>query len=430
MTGALVAVAILSSCADPSRRATDGDADSDTDSGTGTGTGTDGDADTDSQSETDTGTTVDLCDDGRSISIVRPDGTTAKQCQLTGDMDQHLGVPTSNRTEERFGLRKTDLGVSFEHDGGLFFFFGDSVDRWDGFVGDAMATSRDDDPADCIDLDFPLNGFGQFLAPVVPGITLDGCEVPMEGLSLGGSIYGFFTTDAAAGCDMGRSVVARSDDGGATWENLYDLSASKFINVSAVDVPAGEVPGLEGEQILVFGSGPFRRSDLSLAIVAPDEIDDRAAWRFFEATDPETCAPRFGDSEDAAAALLGEDCIGELSVFFAPGLDRWVLLYGCDEPRGIVYRVARWPWGPWSEARALFDPFADGGYCVFMHQPGCDGLDDPAPGEPPGHWGGEYAPYVVPTSLRDEPDAASFHFAMSTWNPYQVVLMRSRLEVE
>ncbi len=372
---------------------------------------------------------IDLCDDGLVDVVVRSEAAR-KVCQLTGDFDQELGLPTSNRTEERFGLRKTDLGVSFEHAGGLFFFFGDSVDRWDGFVGDAMATTDDLDASDCVDLEFPLNGFGQFLAPVVPGITLGGCEVPMEGIDRDGAIFGYFTTDAAAGCDMGRSVAARSDDTGETWTFLHDLSTQRFINVSAVVVREGDVPGLStpGDVVLFFGSGRFRQSDISLAIQPADDLGDPNAISYFEGVDAADCTPRFGPDEALAADLLAVDCVGELSAFFAPSLDRWVLLYGCDEPRGIVYQVARFPWGPWSEPAVLFDPSADGGYCRFMHEPGCDTLDDPAPGEVSGHWGGEYAPYVIPTSVTDDAGTTRFHFTMSTWNPYQVVVMEGGLE--
>ncbi len=390
--------------------------------------------DDDCDGEVDNGDVCPLCEDGSEVAVVYTEGSTRKVCQLTGDFDQHLGVPTSNRTEERFGLRKTDLGASFEHDGGLFFFFGDSVDRSGGFVGDAMATSADLDPSDCVDLEFLMNEHGRFLPPVVPGIALGGCEVPMEGVSVGGAIYGYFTTDAAAGCDMGRSVVARSDDEGRTWRYLYDLSTTRFINVSVVRAEADSLRGLpedvEGDVLLLWGSGRYRRSDLSLAIQPVDSIEDPTTIRYFEGTDLDSCAPRFGVDEGSAVGLLGVGCIGEVSVFFAPSLGRWVVLYNCSDPRGVTFHTSRWPWGPWSDGAVLFQPFADGGYCVFMHQPGCDSLDDPAPGQAPGHWGGEYGPYVLPTFVSGEAGEATFYFTMSTWNPYQSVLMETRLVME
>ena len=53
-------------------------------------------------------------------------GSSQKICQLTEEMDRQLGVPTLNQTETLWGLEGVDLGYSFEHDGKLFFLFGDA----------------------------------------------------------------------------------------------------------------------------------------------------------------------------------------------------------------------------------------------------------------------------------------------------------------
>src|SRR5678809_274698 len=53
-------------------------------------------------------------------------GSTQKVCQLIGETDRETGAPTVNRTETNWGLAGNDLGYSFEHDGKLFFLFGDS----------------------------------------------------------------------------------------------------------------------------------------------------------------------------------------------------------------------------------------------------------------------------------------------------------------
>src|SRR5215467_2835515 len=49
-----------------------------------------------------------------------------KICQLIGDWDRELGQPTFTQTESRFGIAGTDLGSSFEHNGKLWFLFGDT----------------------------------------------------------------------------------------------------------------------------------------------------------------------------------------------------------------------------------------------------------------------------------------------------------------
>lgn len=66
-------------------------------------------------------------------------GSTQKIEQLVADIDRVTKRPTLSRTEERFGVIGTDLGSSFEHDGKLYFLFGDTIDR--AGTGDAIATT-------------------------------------------------------------------------------------------------------------------------------------------------------------------------------------------------------------------------------------------------------------------------------------------------
>ena len=51
---------------------------------------------------------------------------TRKVVQLTGDIDRETGKSTINQTGKHFGIYGTDLGVSFVHDGKLYFLFGDT----------------------------------------------------------------------------------------------------------------------------------------------------------------------------------------------------------------------------------------------------------------------------------------------------------------
>ncbi len=43
---------------------------------------------------------------------------------------------------------------------------------------------------------------------------------------------------------------------------------------------------------------------------------------------------------------------------------------------------------------------------------------------------GTYAPYVIERWTRVKGSELSIYYALSTWNPYVVVLMKSRLHVE
>jgi hypothetical protein len=45
-------------------------------------------------------------------------------------------------------------------------------------------------------------------------------------------------------------------------------------------------------------------------------------------------------------------------------------------------------------------------------------------------WGGEYGPYVMSRYTTIEGSRCTLYYTMSTWNPYQVVVMRSDLALE
>ena len=170
--------------------------------------------------------------DDQPARVIRGPAGTVKVCQLSGETDAQTGEATLNETTSRAGVYGTDLGASFEHDGKLFFLFGDTVGRTMSDE-DAIAWSADEEPDDCVALSFLTDGSGKWLPPVVPGVSLGAFEVPMEGVSAGGRMYVYFTTDHSEQHTMGRSVLARSDDGGASFARVADLSVlGKLINVS------------------------------------------------------------------------------------------------------------------------------------------------------------------------------------------------------
>ncbi|MFQ6114885.1 MAG: DUF4185 domain-containing protein [bacterium] len=91
--------------------------------------------------------------------------------------------------------------------------------------------------------------------------------------------------------------------------------------------------------------------------------------------------PQWSTREEDAEPLFSQPCIGELSVTYNRFLHKWLILYNCDNPRGINFRTADQPWGPWSEPQVLFDPWLDNGYCHFMQTSWqfkhCDNVHDP-----------------------------------------------------
>jgi hypothetical protein len=87
-------------------------------------------------------------------------------------------------------------------------------------------------------------------------------------------------------------------------------------------------------------------------------------------------------------------------------------------------RTARDPWGPWSAPEVVFDPWLDGGYANFMHVSWkASRMDEFHDRGRENEWGGEYGPYLIPRFTRGNAERCTLVYTLSTWNPYQVVLM-------
>jgi hypothetical protein len=243
-----------------------------------------------------------------------------------------------------------------------------------------------------------------------------------------GSIYVFFTTDhvESPGVDahsMGRSVLARSEDNGLYFGlPLYDLSRDKFINISLQLVTNGDFPGLpdrQGQGILLFGSGGYRRSNVYLAYILFERLEERSALLYFAGVDTGG-QPRWARQEALAQPLFLSGSVGELCVRWNPFLRRFILLYNGDNPPFILEHQSAFPWGPWTGQQNIFDP--DAAYGHYIHRAGSDdGLSDPGR-EDVG--GGVYGPYLINRYTTPNTDGSTkMFFVLSVWNPYNTMLM-------
>lgn len=371
---------------------------------------------------------------GAGRSVVVDPGATRKICQLTGQTDRSTGRPTLNATESRARFWGTDLGSSFQHDGKTVFLFGDTHaaaglerrrDR------DMLATSVDADPEDCLRLDFVTDADGGYRPLAVAGVDGGEFSVPTGGFSANGALYVALTTGKSADSPMARSVLAKSTNGGRDFQPLYELSGRHFIN-AAFAKPADRdgLPADMDRPLLVWGSGKYRASDVRLAVMSEDHADQPGGLRYFVGTDAQG-QPRWSADEGDSAPLLDQACVGELSVAWSADIGKWVMMYNCGAPARIVARTADRAWGPWSAEQVVFDATANNGFCRFMHDPkgGCGGaLSDP---HSPQVAGDPYAPYMIAGMTKGQRGRhADIYFLMSTWNPYNVVLMTARLKLE
>lgn len=372
-----------------------------------------------------------------------------KLAQVSGERDsQHRPASTGatgatlSTSESVAGVRGTDLGVRVEADGRTFLMFGDThwTRPWLG-TRDSIAEVRD------ASAERPRVVFhGSPLSIRGGRTTLREYDVPLDAFTLEGRQYAFFTSNHFRDAQvMGRSVLTVAPrlriDPRARWRPLRfgylgTLSTHRFINVSAQRV---------GDQLYLWGSGAYRADDLRLArvdLTAPGLAADLAAGRFetFAVAIRYWTGPDRPWSPDEADAhpLFTPGAHGEVSVRWVPQVQHYLMLTmsGPDDPIGpaVVLRWATRPWGPWSRRLRLFD-WIDSGMSfgdparrfIKALADGSDPVGDAIFRGQSTATGAAYAPYFYDATL--EGDELVLRYTLSTWNPYQVVLMQHRLEL-
>jgi hypothetical protein len=223
---------------------------------------------------------------------------------------------------------------------------------------------------------------------------------------------------------MGKSVLTKFNEGDFSFDNLYDFSSDKFINVHIVEVDNSQFQGLpetSGKGLLIFGSGDYRKSNLYLSFISKNSLEDKSQLKYFSGLDSKG-NPKWSSSESEAVAVFIDPIIGEFSVQYNPYLNKFIALYG-----GVSMRSSDLPWKDWSNSQILFNAVQDG-YCKFIHASfkNCDSVSDPTR---EGTSGGPYGPYLVDEYTTGNSKSSTIYYTLSTWNPYTVVLMKSEIKL-
>jgi hypothetical protein len=366
-------------------------------------------------------------------------GSTIKVEQLLGEEDKQLHQATLSRTVTRYGIEGTDLGNSFEHGGRVYFLFGDTVGRLHRAL-DTIATTDAADPERGVRLDFLKYG-SDYLTIQPPGISMGAFEVPVAGISLGGQVYVAVSTNHSQDRLTDRSVLTKFTPP-ADFQPLRTISQlpeGHFVKFS-LHIEPGTIAGLPpgGPFALVWGTGAYRKSDAYLSIVPAAQFETGRGTRYFAGLDAGS-APIWSEKESDARAIVQNGTMGDLSVTWCKDLGVWLMTYDSRDPapRGILFSYSRTPWGPWSEPQIIFNAVRDGAVGKFIHNPQAnpdDGLAGPVIGKgqanPQAVHGGAYAPYVIERWTKVQGSELSIYYLLSTWNPYVVILMKSRLHVE
>jgi hypothetical protein len=301
------------------------------------------------------------------------------------------------------------------------------------------------------------------------------------------TIYAFFTLrDRAPGCTNnlgcahddeqpgGKLVLAKSITADGNFREITLVSKTKFLWAVPIVENVTKIPWLpesiKDQVVLVWGSGrennekgdhvaPWNHSFPFLAVAPLSKVVQKENWRYFTGF-KSNGQPNWQQDEALAKPLppFGSprfgpgfhECLGYFSVRFIEGWGKWVMLYTCSDEqtngaRGIYLRTANVPWGPWSNPHLIFSPMNGKGYCNFMHNqrsdennecnnkgvnPAEESVREIKDGTNRRAWGGEYAPFLLPSRYAKVlAEGTTLYFLMSTWNPYQVVLMRTQVKV-
>ena len=274
---------------------------------------------------------------------------------------------------------------------------------------------------------------------------------------------------------------------GSHFEGVAELDQVVFTNTTARAVNA--VDGVDGPdygndapgELLVFGRGhyiastdtdgePYDPWALYLLRQPIEPLLEQEAFnpRYFAGLDGDG-APRWTDAigqavpvarhESEVAAFEGGEgepirFIGTMAVSVIPPLGeqgfRWLMAYGgrppvpvdehenLEDPRmGIVVRLARHPWGPWTPPRRIWSVFSEDGGGELIFNPNVPGVESDAGRSPrvcgvPAPYidvGVEYSPQVIEPFSRVDGDTLTIYWLLSSWNPYRVMQMRTEIRL-
>ncbi|MGH1347259.1 MAG: DUF4185 domain-containing protein [Nannocystales bacterium] len=401
------------------------------------------------------------------------------RCKLISGAD--IEDPTANDTHHRANLRGTDLGIPLVVDDQLLLFFGDTQGYrtiWmpgedPDTVGRVDAAQAREDPGVlCDSLEFLLTAddpsvaaasdpsilrdFAASTMLVPPGEVLSDYigdspppfpnipgtfEVPTGALRIGDDVYTWWAgkTTFDPRPQMTLSYLAR-------WDRPRTLPNHQIIR--PFDALEGGALGghflqawpiVLQESVYVLGTGDYRFGGVSLMRFPVAEIETGDEAAVFD--------PSSGTWVDTAGAdpgglgsiptLFEDDGVGELGGVFLEASGVFIVMYqrelhdrgGAVIDNRVVLRTAAQLEGPWSDAVTVID-MADPAFTA-QHCCGADGCQ--------GNQilncfvAGLYAIYPLPSPTVTTGDDGTLDvdlaFVASTWNPYNVVLFETQVEI-
>ncbi len=320
------------------------------------------------------------------------------------EVAKQTGENSVNRTDKRWQVQGTDLGIMWESaPGEIATVFGDTVGRGfhppGGMGGDwrsnVLAFSTDRTLGDGMTYDRMVTDSRCHAAEVLSSRKLDNVEVttiPTSGFALGERQYMSYmsirTWNSLPGTFFTNyGGIAYSDDHGQTWTKDPHARWDNIFGLANFQVSA-MVP--HGDHVYMFGTPNTRLGAVGLARVPKDQILNTTAYQYWR----DGSWTPVGGAGSATPVVNGP--AGELSVRYDAERGVWQMSYLDTAKAAIVVREADSPQGVWSE-----------------------GTPTVTVRDYPELYGGFIHPWSSGQDL---------YFNITTWSDYNVYLMHAKLE--
>jgi hypothetical protein len=239
-------------------------------------------------------------------TAVAPTATTTYTLTATNTLGAAT-TATVSQTVTRYNIFATDLGTSFEDNGKLLFFFGDTQLVDETVVhfraGDVIGPSTTTDGETGLLLNFftQSNGLPLFTAP--PVVTMGADDVANAGIRLADGVYLVVNT----GADLTKlnpqrnavSILARFDETAGTFTTGRTISRSQGGHFVFTSLHAS------GPHVLMFGEGQYRGSDVYPATTLATGFLTGTGTQYFKGL--VNGLPTWSTSESDAAPVIEDN---------------------------------------------------------------------------------------------------------------------------
>ncbi|MGW0042155.1 DUF4185 domain-containing protein [Rhodococcus sp. NPDC003348] len=326
----------------------------------------------------------------------------AASVESTSLVAQLTGHGSINRTDKRWQVNGTDLGITWESKPGeVTIAFGDTFGKdWTppgangtDWRSNVVGHSTDRDLSDGLTIDSMVQDSRCHAAEVLGSRKIKNWEtttIPTSGFALGDRQYMSYMSVRRWSVVPGLwytnyGGIAYSDDNGRTWtkdpyarwENIFGLNNFQVASM----VPAGD-------HVYLFGTPNGRLGTVAVARVAKDQVLNKTAYQYWVNGEWTPVGEKW-------PTPILHDTAAELSVRYDEARGLWQMSYLDTVAGAIVLRQSTSPQGTWTKG-----------------VPVVRSADYPA----------MYGGFIHPWSTEHD-----LYFTMSEWDSYNVYLMRAQL---